>query len=310
MGLSKGVVMAAALVLAAPCSIHAQATDHSSQGYPSQTVRIVVPFSAGSVTDGFARLLADKLGEIWRQQVIVENRPGIAGTASVAKSAPDGYTLMLTSNGHTILAVVNENLPFDPANDFSGITHVASVPQILIVPPDLGPKTVADFIALARERPGQLNFASPGVASAAYLGAEVFKHAAKIELVHVPYKGSPEAVTSVMRGDTHLYYLSVNLATELHRAGKVRAIAVATPKRTAAMPNLPTVAETGLPGYKFDAWFGVMAPVNTPRPILNKVSRDIARVLQTPDISERLTKQGVDIVLSSPDSFDAVIKED
>jgi tripartite-type tricarboxylate transporter receptor subunit TctC len=117
-------------------------------------------------------------------------------------------------------------------------------------------------------------------------------------------------VTSVIRGDTHIYYLSVNLATELHQAGKVRAIAVATPKRTAAMPNLPTAAETGLPGYKFDAWFGVMAPVNTPRPILNKVSRDIARVLQTPDISERLTKQGVDIVLSSPDSFDAIIRED
>ena len=151
---------------------------------------------------------------------------------------------------------------------------------------------------------------SPGVASAAYLGAEVFKHAANIDLVHVPYKGSPEAVTSVMRGDTHLYYLSVNLATELHRAGKVRAIAVATPKRTSAIPDLPTVAEAGLPGYKFDAWFGLMAPANTPRPILNKISGDVARVLQTPEIAERLARQGVDVLLSSPSDFDTVIKED
>ena len=281
-----------------------------AQSYPNQTVRIVVPFSAGSITDGLARVLADKLTEIWRQQVIVENRPGIAGTAGVAKSAPDGYTLMLTSNGHTIAAVVNKNLPYDPAKDFVGITEVASVPQVLVVPPDLPAKTVKEFIALANSKPGQLNFASAGLASTSYLGAELFKQAAKINIVHIPHKGAPEAATSVIRGETHLYFYGVNLSAELHQAGKVRAIAISTAKRSKALPDVPTVKESGLPDYEYDAWFGVLAPANTPRPILTKISQDIARVLQMPDVADRLTKQGVDIAFNTPEVFDAVIKRD
>jgi tripartite-type tricarboxylate transporter receptor subunit TctC len=178
--------------------------------YPSQRVTIVVPFSAGSITDGLARVLADKLGEVWKQQVIVENRPGIAGTASVAKSAPDGYTLILTSNGHTIASVVNKNLPYDPAKDFIGVSEVATVPQVLIVPPDLPVKTVKDFIELAKAKPGQLNFASAGLASTSYLGAELFKQMAKIDIVHIPHKGAPESITSVMRNDSQLFFLGVN----------------------------------------------------------------------------------------------------
>jgi tripartite-type tricarboxylate transporter receptor subunit TctC len=278
--------------------------------YPVQMVRIVVPFSAGSISDGLARVLADKLAERWQQQVIVENRPGIAGTASVAKAAPDGYTLMLTSNGHTIASVVNRNLPFDPAKDFAGVTEVASVPQALIVPPDLAAKNVGEFIALAKSQPGKMNFASAGLASTSYLGAELFKQTARIDIVHVPHKGAPEATTSIMRNDSQLFYLGVNLATDLHQAGKVRAIAVSTPKRNRALPDVPTVAESGLPDYKYDAWFAVMAPAGTPKPILDKVSGDIGSILQTPDIAERLTRQGVDIVFSPADKFDAVLKSD
>lgn len=291
-------------------SIMASTPSHAQGAYPNQIVRFVVPFSAGSVTDGLARLLADELSKIWQHQVIVENRPGIAGTGSVAKSAPDGYTLMLTSNGHTILAVVNKNLPFDPGKDFVGVTQVASVPQTLIIPPNLGVATVKDFIALAKQKPGQLNFASAGLASAAFLGAETFKEAAQIDLVHVPYKGSPEAVTSVMRGDSHLYYLTANLAVELGQAGKVKVMAVSSPKRVAALPDVPTVSESGLPGYTYDSWFGVMAPANTPPAVLKKASDDIGRVLKMPHIADRLSKQGVDIVASGPQAFDALIKRD
>jgi tripartite-type tricarboxylate transporter receptor subunit TctC len=278
--------------------------------YPNQTVRIVVPFSAGSITDGLARVLADKLGETWKQQVIVENRPGIAGTASVAKSAPDGYTLILTSNGHTIASVVNKNLPYDPAKDFVGVTEVATVPQVLIVPPELPVKTVTDFIALANASPGKLNFASAGLASTSYLGAELFKQMAKIDIVHIPHKGAPESVTSVMRNDSQLFFLGVNLSVELAKAGKIRALAISTAKRSAALPDVPTVAESGLPGYAYDAWFGVLAPANTPPAIFAKVSQDIGRILLMPDVAERLTKQGVDIAFNTPDVFDKILKAD
>jgi tripartite-type tricarboxylate transporter receptor subunit TctC len=278
--------------------------------YPSQRVTIIVPFSAGSITDGLARVLADKLGEIWKQQVIVENRPGIAGTASLAKSAPDGYTLILTSNGHTIASVVNKNLPYDPAKDFIGVSEVATVPQVLIVPPDLPVKTVKDFIELAKAKPGQLNFASAGLASTSYLGAELFKQMAKIDIVHIPHKGAPESVTSVMRNDSQLFYLGVNLSVGLHKAGKIHALAISTAKRSAALPDVPTVAESGLPGFAYDAWFGVLAPANTPSAIVSKVSQDIGRILQMPDVAEKLTRQGVDIAFNAPEVFDKILKSD
>ncbi|AMN41455.1 extra-cytoplasmic solute receptor protein [Rhodoplanes sp. Z2-YC6860] len=300
----RGLVLAAALAAAAGNA------DAQPASYPTQMVRIVVPFSAGSITDGLARVLADKLAERWQQQVIVENRPGIAGTAYVAKAAPDGHTLMLTSNGHTIGAVVNKNLPYDPAKDFAGVTEVAEVPQALIVPPDLPAKNVTEFIALARKSPGKMNFSSAGLASTSYLGAELFKQTAKIDIVHIPNKGAPEAVTSVMRNDSQLFYLGVNLAVELNQSGKVRAIAVSTAKRSPALPDVPTVAESGLPDYKYEAWFAVMAPAGTPKPILNKVSEDIVGILRNPDVAEKLTRQGVEIVYSTPDKFDAVLKAD
>ena len=281
-----------------------------AQSYPDRMVRIVVPLAAGSVSDVLARVVAEKLGETWKQQVIVENRPGITGIAAVARSAPDGYTLMVNSNGHTIAGAVNKNLPFDPVGDFVGITQLVSVPQTLIVPYDLPVKTVGDFIALARQKPGQLNFGSLGVASAAFLGAQILKHAAKIDIVHVPYKGSPDAITSVIRGDTQLYYLSVNLAVGLHNAGKVRVIAVSTPTRSPALPDVPTVAESGLPDYEFDSWFGVLAPAGVPTAILEKVQSDIAAALQTPEVKERLTKLGFEIVASKQSVFDALVKSD
>lgn len=302
--------LAAAALLMSGASAFAQGAAGSAASYPNQMVRIVVPFSAGSITDGLARVLADRLSETWKQQVIVENRPGIAGTASVAKSAPDGATLMLTSNGHTIGAVVNKNLPYDPAKDFVGITEVATVPQALIVPPDLPVNNVAEFVAMAKSKPGKMNFSSAGLASTSYLGAELLKQTAKIDIVHIPNKGAPEAVTSVMRNDSQLFFLGVNLAVDLAQSHKIKVIAVSTPKRSPALPDVPTVAESGLPAYQYDAWFALMAPTGTPQPVVQKIARDVDAILKNPAIAQLLTRQGVDIVSSTPEVFDAVLKAD
>jgi tripartite-type tricarboxylate transporter receptor subunit TctC len=301
-------LLLAAFSLPPVAGTQAQTADPTS--YPSQTVRIIVPFSAGSNTDGQARVIADKLGELWRQQVIVENRPGIAGTNSAAKAAPDGYTLLLTSSGHSISGVLHKNLSFDPIKDFTPVTQVTTVPMALIVSPDLPAKNVKDFIELANAKPGSLNFSSAGTASTSYLAGELFKQTAKINIVHIPYKGGPEAMTAVIRGDAQLYLSSVNLALDLIQAGRVRALAVTTTSRVAPLPDTPTAAESGLPDYFYDSWFGVLAPANTPPPIVEKISLDIARVLQLPDVQDRLTKLGMVVSTNGPGKFDELVRKD
>src|SRR5689334_12180244 len=300
-GWGMAVLMAAGLAAASSAA--------AQDGYPSQLVRIVVPFSAGSNTDGQARVIADKLSELWKQQVIVENRPGVAGTASVAKSAADGYTLMLTSSGHPVANVITRSAPFDPVKDFAGVTQTTSVPAALVVPLDSA-KSVSDFIALARQKPGTLNFSSAGTASTSYLAGEVFKQVAKIDIVHIPHKGAPEAMTSILRNDSQLYFASANSTTELYEAKKIAIIAVSSGKRFPPLPNVPTVKESGLAGYEYDSWFGVLAPAGVPKPILNKVSQDIARVLRLPDVAEKMKSQGLVVATQSPDEFDAMIRSE
>src|SRR5262249_38073709 len=180
--------------------VPAEITGAAAQSYPSQVVRMVVPFSAGSITDGLARILAEKLSDLWKQQVIVENRPGLPGTTAVAKAAPDGYTLMLTSNGHTIAGAINKSIQFDPVKDFAGVPRVGAVRLVAITPPDFPANTLADFLARAKEKPGSLNFSSAGVASTSYLSAEILRQEAKVNMQHVAYKGAPEATTAVIRG--------------------------------------------------------------------------------------------------------------
>ena len=283
--------------------------DASAQAYPNQVVRIIVPFSAGSITDGLARILADKLGDLWKQQVIVENRPGLPGTTAVAKSAPDGYTLMLTSNGHTIASAINKSIQFDPVKDFAGVSRVAAVPLVAIVPPDFPGKTLKDFIAAANEKPGQLNFSSAGIASTSYLSAEILKQDAKINIQHVPYKGAPEATTAVIRNDVQMYMAPIPSTQELTATGKVKALAINSAKRVPQLPDVPTVAET-LPNYKYESWFGVLAPAGTPQAILTKVSEDIAKVLEMPDVREKLLTQGSIPSPTTPAEFDAINKSD
>jgi tripartite-type tricarboxylate transporter receptor subunit TctC len=276
--------------------------------YPSQVVRIVVPVSPGSIADNFARLIAEKLTDLWKQQVIVENRPGLPGVTSVAKSAADGYTLLLHSNGHTVAGAINKNLQFDPVKDFAGIALIATVPLVMIVPPASPAKSVNDFIALAKEKPGQLNVANAGVSTTSFLSAEVFRQSAKIAVVHVPYRGGPEAVTAVVRGDAHMYFAPIPSAQELHTVGKVVVLAVNSPARIPQMPDVPTVAEVGPADFRYESWFGLLAPAGTPPPIVAKVSRDVARVL--PDLRGRMEKQGALPVTGTPEQFDAIIRND
>jgi len=286
------------------------AAAQTGPAWPSQQVTIIVPFAAGSNTDILARFLAERLGPLWKQTVIVDNRPGIAGTISVANSAPDGYTLMLTSNGHTIIGALNKGLTIDPIKDFAGIAQIASVPVVLVVPLSLPVKNLKELMELAREKPGTLNFASAGLASSNYIAGELLKQNAKIDIVHLPYKGTPETLTAVMRGDAHLSLAFLSTAQNLIQTDKIRALALASPKRSAALSDVPTFAEAGMPDYQYDSWFGLMAPAKTPPQILKKISGDIASIVQTPEAQKRWESLGATPLSNTPEEFDATIRAD
>ena len=282
------------------------ATPTFAQAYPTQRITIIVPFGAGSVTDILARIFADDMGKRWNQQVIVENRPGLAGTAAVAKAAPDGYTLMVTSNGHTVAGLVTKDPPFDPVKDFAGITRLGSSPLYLIANPSVPAKTVKEVIELSKSQPGKLNFSSPGLASTTFIAGALFRKAAGVNMVHVPFRSAPDAVTAVIRGDVQFYFAPVNLAKEQSEGGKVTAIAAATAKRIPDLPNVPTFTEAGLP-FVYDSWFGLIAPAGTPKPILEKISKDWAEALKTPEMKAKLTAQFLIAQSDTPTDFDKVI---
>ena len=297
------------LVAAAVLATALAPASASAQSYPTQRVTIVVPFGAGSVTDIMARILADELGRKWNQQVIVENRPGLAGTTAVAKAAPDGYTLMLTSNGHTVAALVSKNLSFDPLKDFVGITRVSSSPLSLIVNPDVPAKDLKELIAYAKANPGKLNFSSPGLASTTFIAGALFRQAAGINLVHIPFKSVPEAVSAVIRGDAQMYFAPTNVAKEQGEAGKVRVIGAVTAQRLPEMPNAPTFRDQGL-DYVYDAWFGLMAPAGTPKDIVAKINRDVIDILKSPATDAKLKAQFLVSHADTPEQFDKVLREE
>lgn len=278
--------------------------------YPTQQVTIVVPFAAGSNTDILARYLADKLTPIWKQNVIVENRPGVPGTISAANSAPDGHTLMMTSNGHTILSLINKGLSIDPVKDFAGVTQVASVPVVLVVPPELPVKDLKELVDLAKAKPGTLNFSSAGLASSNYIAGELLKQTAKIDIVHIPYKGTPETLTSLMRNDSQISLAFLSTAQNLIQTDKIKALALASSKRSAILPNVPTFAEAGMPDYQYDAWFGLLAPAKTPPALLKKISDDVTSIVQTPDAQKRWESLGATPITGTPEQFDATIRSD
>jgi len=278
--------------------------------YPEQLVRMVVPFSAGSMADLLARVVSEKLQQRWGKDVIVENRPGLAGPSSVAKGAADGYTLMLTSNGHTVIGHLNKNLAFDPVNDFVGVTQVAVTPLIMVVPPDSPAKSVKDLIEMARAKPGALNYSSARLGSTTGIAGALFKQTTKTDIVHVPFKGLPETHTAIIRGDVAVGFSFFSAAGDLIQSGKVRALAVTAPNRLSVLPNVPTFREAGVPEFEYDSWFGILAPAGVPKAIVAKVSQDVAQVLQMPEVKARFEPQGAVLVATSPGQLDQILKSD
>lgn len=284
-----------------------------AQDFPVKAIRFVVPFGAGSATDALARLIGAELTKMWGQQVIVENRPGagsVVGTAVVAKAPADGYTLLMVSASHAINATLYSKLPFDPVKDFAGVTPVANIPNILIVHPSVPARSVKELIALAKSRPGVLNYTSAGIGSASHLNGELFRSVAGIKIVHVPFKGFAEAITEIIAGRLEMTFAPAILAFPHIKAGKVRPLAVGSSKRSGAFPELPTVAEAALPDCKFDGWFGVLVAAGTPRPVVDKLNSGIVQVLKMPAIAKQMSSQGADPVHMRADEFDAYIRSE
>jgi tripartite-type tricarboxylate transporter receptor subunit TctC len=312
----KHVLLQALLALAAAAAAAAagaQATD-KEPAYPTRPIRIVVPFTPGSATDIIARVVSPRMADRWGRPVVIDNRPsagGIIAFGIVADAAPDGHTLLVTgSNFAGSAALYAGKLPFDPVKDFSGITQFATTPLVLVVGPGLGVKSVKELIALAHEKKGQLNFASTGLGSGPHYGAELFKLAAGIGAVHVPYRGSPETLTDVMSGRVHFVLSPVLAASPLVRSGRVVALGVTTPYRAQALPDVPTIAESGLPGFEYQGWYGMLTPGKTPRKIVNLLSREVGQILEMPEVRERIANQGAAAKSSSAEAFDKLVRDE
>ncbi|HYC47126.1 MAG TPA: tripartite tricarboxylate transporter substrate binding protein [Burkholderiales bacterium] len=285
-----------------------------AQTYPTKPVRMIVGFSPGGSTDVTARLVANKLTDIWKQQVIVENRPGAGGNIGaelVARAAPDGHTLLVATTG--VMSVNHKlyrTLGYDAIRDFAPITQFGDLPLILVVHPSLPATSVKELIALAKARPGQLSYASSGVGGTTHMTAEIFKMMARVDILHVPYKGSGQAMADIVAGQVPIAFDQIVSSMPQVEAGKLRALAVTSAKRFASVPNLPTMSEAGVPGYEAVSWNGLVAPAATPRGIVSRVQQDVARVLQLPDIKERFFRDGIAPVGSTPEQFAAHIRSE
>ena len=283
----------------------------SGQVYPTKPIRMLVPFTAGSATDLIARRLAFKMSDQWNQQVVVDNRGGAGGSVAsniVAKANPDGYTLLVHSIAYAMNAALYANLPFDPVKDLAGVSQITITTSLLAVAPTLEVKSVKELIALAKQKPGQLNFSTSGVGSGMHLNSEQFRFAAGIDVVHVPYKGVPEQLVDTVTGRIHYLLTPLVPALPFIRDGRLLPLAVTTARRVAILPEVPTMAEAALPGYEFQAWFGVFAPAAAPRPVVNQISREIARIVELPDIKKQFLTQGEEGKPSTPEEFSRFVR--
>ena len=281
--------------------------------YPSKIIKIIVPFTAGSATDIMARILGERLGASMGQSFVVENRPGAGGTlgaAQVAKSEPDGYTLLVVSTGHVVNPALYGSLPYDTVGDFAGVSPLAAVPSVLVVGAASPLRSVSELIAAAKARPGQLNYASAGVGSATHVNAEKFRALSGIQATHIPFKGTPETIVEVSSGRVDFMFTPVLASIPSIRDNRMRALAVSTAKRSTVLPDVPTVAEAGVPGFVFDFWIGLLAPAKTPRPIVNKLNAEVRKVMAQPEVIEKMLKLGAEPMPMTPERFDAYIKEE
>jgi tripartite-type tricarboxylate transporter receptor subunit TctC len=305
-------LLSLAILLGSSAGLLRVAGDAFAQGYPAKPIRIVVPFTPGGTTDVLARAIGQKLTASWTQPVVVDNRPGAAGNIGsevVAKAAPDGYTLLMgTVSTHGINPGLYSKLPYDPVKDFAPVTLVAKVPNILVLHPSVPASSVTELIAHAKAKPGQLNFASSGNGTSIHLSGELFKTMAGVQMTHVPYKGSAPALTDLLGGQVSLMFDNMPTALPHVKAGRLKALAVTSAKRSPAIPQLPTMAEAGLPGFEATSWFGVLAPAATPKEIVGKLNGEIVRILKTPEVRAQLSGQGAEPVGDTPEEFAAHIK--
>ncbi len=284
------------------------APNSHAQVYPARPIRVVVPTAAGGAGDIVARAIGQKLADRWGQQVIVDNRTGLIGTEIVARAAPDGYTLLLSTTALAVREAVYRNLPFNILRDFTPVTQVMNQANIVVVHPGLPVKSVAELISYARARPGELNYGSSGNGASNHLAGEMFKNLARVNIVHVPYKGLPQAVIDLISGRLHVIFASPTTVLQHARDGKLRLLAVTTAQRSPALPELPTVAESGLPGYEFTNWIAVLAPARTPPEIVRKLQREIAAIVQLPELRQRFAADATDAVGSTPEEFAVFLK--
>jgi tripartite-type tricarboxylate transporter receptor subunit TctC len=283
------------------------------QDYPAKPIRIVVGFTPGGGPDITARYIAQKLSESLKQQVLVENRPGAGGTIAagqVAQAAPDGHTLLSVSSAHAVAPAIYAKLPYDPHKDFAGVTLSAVSKYVLVVSPSLGTKTLQELLAMAKARPGTLNFSSAGVGSGTHFAGELLKSMAAIDVVHVPMKGIPEALTETVAGRTQFFMAPIANAVSLVKDGRLAALGVSSPQRDSLLPEVPAIAEAGVRGYESILWFGLLAPAKTPRPVIAKLNSEIARALSEAELRSRWTPLGLEPKPTSPAEFDRLIAAD
>jgi tripartite-type tricarboxylate transporter receptor subunit TctC len=277
-----------------------------AQTYPSKPIRIVVPYPPGGFNDTLGRTLAAKFTEAWGQPAVVENKPGantVIGTDYVAKAAPDGYTLLIVAFPFAVTPSLLKSMPYDTVKDFAPVAWAAVSPNVLVVNPSLPVKSVAELVALAKAKPNSLSYASTGNGSSNHISMELFKSLAGVEIVHIPYKGSGPAVTDLLGGQVQLMFDNAPNVMPQVKAGKLRALGMSSAKRSAFAPDIPTVAESGVPGYEVAVWFGLVAPAGTPREIIQKLNAEVLRILAMPDVRERFVSQGVEPVGSTPEQF-------
>ena len=276
-----------------------------AQTYPAKPVRVIVAFTPGGVTDIIARTLMPKLADLWGQPVVVENRPGAGGSLAaqlVARAPADGHTLLVHSSGYSINAALQPKLPYDP-RDLVDVAPLASQAQVLVVNPASGIHSVADLIAAAKAKPGEVTYGSAGIGSGAHFNAEKFRIAAGIEVLHIPYKGGAEAINDTVAGRLAFTFNTITLALPYIRDGRLRVLAVSSTQRSAVLPDVPTVAESGVPGFEFTFWNGLWAPAGTPAPIVEKIARDLGQVVAMPDVRARLDRLGADPMAMTPAEF-------
>ncbi|HLQ26031.1 MAG TPA: tripartite tricarboxylate transporter substrate binding protein [Acidiferrobacterales bacterium] len=285
-----------------------------AQNYPTSPIRFIVPFPAGGSTDALVRTISEKLSENLGQPVVIDNRPGAGGTIGsgiAAKAAPDGYTLLMgTSSTHAVGPSVYSKIPYDAVRDFAPVSLVASSPNIVLVSPSLPVKSIKELIALAQSKPGQLNFASPGNGTHTHLITEMFNSMVGVKMVHIPYKGTALALPDLLSGQVSLIFENALAALPSVKSGQLRPLAVTSAKRSSLVPDLPTVAEAGVPGYAFTQWFGILVPAGTPKKIIARLNAETIKVLNIPEVKERLLNLGAEVIGSTPDEFAAVIKAD